>query len=148
MPSTDHRPQTSALIATLKRQLKASGKTYQDIATLLDLSEASIKRLFRDGELSLPRLEKICDAIGLELTELIQSDPKARLEFQAWQRQEDQLAHYFKGQFERVQPQTEPSETARPPIEPIRRVTRWAKWAAAALAKVTSEKSTRAAPCR
>ena len=72
MPSTDHRPQTNALIATLKRQLKASGKTYQDIATLLDLREASIKRLFRDGELSLPRLEKICDAIGLELTELIQ----------------------------------------------------------------------------
>lgn len=72
MPATEHRPQTSALIATLKRQLKASGKTYQDIACLLDLSEASIKRLFRDGDLSLPRLEKICDAIGLELTELIQ----------------------------------------------------------------------------
>jgi transcriptional regulator with XRE-family HTH domain len=72
MTSNDHRPQTSALIATLKRQLKASGKTYRDIATLLELSEASIKRLFRDGDLSLPRLEKICDAIGLELTELIQ----------------------------------------------------------------------------
>ncbi|MEH6471632.1 MAG: helix-turn-helix transcriptional regulator [Halopseudomonas sp.] len=65
-------PQTSALINTLKRQLKASGKTYQDVAQLLDLSEASIKRLFRDGELSLPRLERICDAINLELPELIQ----------------------------------------------------------------------------
>ena len=86
------QPQTAALIATLKRQLKANGKTYQDVAELLDLSEASIKRLFRDGELSLPRLEKICDAINLELGELVQqmSQHKHRLE-QLTREQEQQL---------------------------------------------------------
>ncbi|MEH6824262.1 MAG: helix-turn-helix transcriptional regulator [Motiliproteus sp.] len=90
MTSADHRPQTHALIATLKRQLKASGKTYRDIATLLGLSEASIKRLFREGELSLPRLEKICDAIGLELPELIQLMAQQQQTLTALSREQEQ----------------------------------------------------------
>ncbi|MEH6649111.1 MAG: helix-turn-helix transcriptional regulator [Motiliproteus sp.] len=90
MQAIEHRPQTNALIATLKRQLKASGKTYQDIAVLLELSEASIKRLFRDGELSLPRLEKICDAIGLELAELIQLMAQQQLRLTELSREQEQ----------------------------------------------------------
>ncbi|WP_421867265.1 helix-turn-helix domain-containing protein [Motiliproteus sp.] len=85
-----NHPQTNALIATLKRQLKASGKTYQDVATLLELSEASIKRLFRDGEISLPRLEKICDAIDLEFTELIQQMSRERHQLQQLTREQEQ----------------------------------------------------------
>ena len=85
-----NHPQTSALIATLKRQLKASGKTYQDIAELLDLSEASIKRLFRDGEISLPRLERICDAIDLEFTELVQQMSQQRSQLSQLSREQEQ----------------------------------------------------------
>ncbi len=64
--------QTAAVIKTLKRQLKAAGKTYQDVAQLLGLSEASIKRLFSEKDLSLSRLESICDAIGMDLAQLMQ----------------------------------------------------------------------------
>ncbi|RDE18292.1 XRE family transcriptional regulator [Motiliproteus coralliicola] len=85
-----NHPQTNALIATLKRQLKASGKTYQDVATLLELSEASIKRLFRDGEISLPRLEKICDAIDLEFTELIQQMSREQRQLSQLTREQEQ----------------------------------------------------------
>lgn len=63
--------QTSSLIKTLKKQLKAYGKTYADVAQLLELSEASVKRLFAEENFTLQRLEKICHFMGLELTDLM-----------------------------------------------------------------------------
>ena len=38
--------QSLQLIAKLKRQLKLRGKSYQHVAQVLNLSEASVKRLF------------------------------------------------------------------------------------------------------
>lgn len=70
--------QTSAMIQTLKRELKASGKTYADVAAVLELSEASVKRLFADEHFTLHRLEAVCDLIGLELTELAQKTAQAQ----------------------------------------------------------------------
>lgn len=64
--------QTRALIQTLKKQLKANGKTYTDVAQVLELSEASVKRLFSEQNFTLQRLEKISQLAGLELTELFQ----------------------------------------------------------------------------
>ncbi|NIB39063.1 helix-turn-helix transcriptional regulator [Pseudomaricurvus alkylphenolicus] len=63
--------QATALIATLKKQLKAHGKTYVDVASALDLSEASVKRLFAGENLTLQRLETVCQLIGLDLAELV-----------------------------------------------------------------------------
>ena len=61
-----------ALIATLKAQLRARGKTYADVAAQLGLSEASVKRLFAEQSLSLQRLERVCLMLGLQLSDLIQ----------------------------------------------------------------------------
>ncbi|HFE47739.1 MAG TPA: XRE family transcriptional regulator [Chromatiaceae bacterium] len=63
--------QTDRLVATLKRALKANGKTYADIAHHLDLSEASVKRLFSRKSFSLRRLDRICQMIGLEISDLV-----------------------------------------------------------------------------
>ncbi len=65
--------QTRLLIKTLKKQLKAHGKTYADVAKLLDLSEASVKRLFAEENFTLQRLEMVCESMGLELSDLIQA---------------------------------------------------------------------------
>ncbi|MDO6563158.1 XRE family transcriptional regulator [Amphritea sp. 1_MG-2023] len=62
--------QAAALIQTLKKQLKAQGKTYIDVAEALQLSEASVKRLFSEQNFTLQRLEIIADLAGLELTGL------------------------------------------------------------------------------
>ncbi|MBN0987874.1 helix-turn-helix domain-containing protein [Amphritea pacifica] len=62
--------QTAALVQTLKKQLKAQGKTYLDVAQALDLSEASVKRLFSEQNFTLQRLETIAELAGLELTGL------------------------------------------------------------------------------
>ena len=63
--------QTPALLTTLKKQLKAHGKTYVDVAAALELSEASVKRLFAGENFTLQRLESVCQLIGLELSELV-----------------------------------------------------------------------------
>lgn len=62
--------QTSALISVLKRSLKEHGVTYADLTKPLELSEASIKRLFADESFSLKRLDKVCAHIGLNMSEL------------------------------------------------------------------------------
>jgi DNA-binding Xre family transcriptional regulator len=63
--------QTPSLITTLKKQLKLHGKTYKDVAVILDMSEASVKRLFVEHSFSLQRLEAICHLIGLQLSDLV-----------------------------------------------------------------------------
>jgi len=60
------------LLSTLKRQLKARGMTYRDLAAALDLSEASIKRLFARGGFTLERLLQISHLLGFTLAELSQ----------------------------------------------------------------------------
>lgn len=66
------------LLTTLKRHLRARSLTYRDVAATLKLSEASIKRLFSSGRLSLDRLAQICAMIDLGLAELIQEADAAQ----------------------------------------------------------------------
>tara|TARA_B100001059_G_scaffold234256_1_gene276340 strand:- start:3718 stop:4455 length:738 start_codon:yes stop_codon:yes gene_type:complete len=59
------------LIKELKRQLKLYGLHYVDVAQHLELSEGSVKRLLAEGsQISLDRLERICQLIGLDMSEL------------------------------------------------------------------------------
>lgn len=64
--------QTIAIHAALKRLLKARGRTYAEAAGVLELSEASVKRLFASGELSLERLERLCDWIGVDIVDVVE----------------------------------------------------------------------------
>ncbi len=64
--------QVQALVHALKSALKAHGKTYADVANALDLSEASVKRLFSEKSFTLQRLEQICLMMGLEISDLVQ----------------------------------------------------------------------------
>ncbi|KPQ29420.1 MAG: Cro/C1-type HTH DNA-binding domain [Marinobacter excellens HL-55] len=73
--------QTSTIVSELKRQLRAHGLTYQDVAQALDLSEASVKRLFSDRQFSLKRLDQICSLMGMEITDLVRKlAPEPRVE--------------------------------------------------------------------
>ncbi|CAJ0785202.1 helix-turn-helix domain-containing protein [Ralstonia chuxiongensis] len=64
--------EVAQIIATLKRQLKAQGMTYREVARALRLSEASIKRLLATERLSVDRLAQICSLLGFTLAELTQ----------------------------------------------------------------------------
>lgn len=60
----------AALVDALKRILKARGLTYADIARGLDLSEASVKRIFSRREFTLERLDEVCRIAGVDFAEL------------------------------------------------------------------------------
>jgi len=64
--------QTSELIKTLKQALKAHGKTYAAVARELNLTEASVKRLFWQKNFSLERLDQICHMLDMEISDLVQ----------------------------------------------------------------------------
>ena len=64
--------QVAALLKTLRRELKAQGITYADVAVRLDLSESSIKRMFSESKLSLDRLDALCQVAGIEISDLVQ----------------------------------------------------------------------------
>jgi DNA-binding Xre family transcriptional regulator len=64
------------IIDVLKRSLKTRGLTYKDVAQRLGLSESSIKRVFAAETFTLERLESICAAIGMTVTELVQMSAK------------------------------------------------------------------------
>ena len=62
--------QTSQLLTSLKKCLKAKGITYRQLGEAMELSEASIKRLFSEQTFSLKRLEEICNILDLSLYDL------------------------------------------------------------------------------
>ncbi|MFZ6842874.1 helix-turn-helix domain-containing protein [Undibacterium sp. RuTC16W] len=64
--------ETTQLIATLKRQLRQQGKTYKDVASLLNLSEPAVKRLFTSTRFPLDRIVHIANMLGFTLAELTQ----------------------------------------------------------------------------
>lgn len=75
--------QTSLIISTLKNCLKEQGLTYADVAESLDLSEASVKRIFSEENISLQRLDRICQMMNMEITDLTTSAEKQAEEIKA-----------------------------------------------------------------
>jgi AcrR family transcriptional regulator len=64
--------QTALLIDLVKAALRQRGITYAQIATALDLSESSVKRLFAHKDMPITRLESICGVMNLELADLFE----------------------------------------------------------------------------
>jgi len=65
------RSEITGLIATIKRQLKAQGVTYREVARSLNVSEGSIKRTFANERFTLVRLAQISELLGFTLAELL-----------------------------------------------------------------------------
>jgi len=83
--------QTAALVDQLKKSLRQAGKTYADVATHLDVSEATVKRMFARKNLSLDRLDAICQLMQLEITDLVKLMAETRsllMELEVEQEQE------------------------------------------------------------
>ena len=59
------------LVDALKRMLRGRGITYAALAHRLDLSEASVKRMFSRRDFTLQRLEEVCQEAGIDFAELV-----------------------------------------------------------------------------
>ena len=62
--------QSKLLVETLKKELKRQNYSYRDVAVVLKLSESSVKRLFSEGGFALDRLDRICEMLGMEVSDL------------------------------------------------------------------------------
>jgi hypothetical protein len=62
--------QSAALVEVLKRELRARGVKYADLAHHLKLSEASVKRMFSRHDFTLSRLDEICRCAKIDFSEL------------------------------------------------------------------------------
>jgi DNA-binding Xre family transcriptional regulator len=71
---------------------KARGMTYADVARALEISEATVKRIFAVKNCSLERLDSLCELVQVDLAELARGTPKeSRLVNRLTQAQEEEL---------------------------------------------------------
>ena len=59
------------IVAELKRALRERQMTYAAVAQKLSLSVASVKRIFSAGDLSLKRVDQICDLLETSLADIL-----------------------------------------------------------------------------
>lgn len=83
--------QTTALIDALKQVLKEQSITYSQVADHLDMSLASVKRLFSEKQFSLKRLDSVCELAGIEISDLARRVDQQRKISQLTVEQEQQL---------------------------------------------------------
>jgi transcriptional regulator with XRE-family HTH domain len=82
----------SALLGGIKASLRSRKLTYRELARLIDVSEATVKRDLSRGNFSLRRLDQICSALGLTLNDLAQPAEGLELVTQLSAAQESALA--------------------------------------------------------
>ena len=63
---------TRILIEALKKALKSKGINYEELAKMLGISRASVKRIFYQGTFTLDRFVKICNLLDISLPNLMQ----------------------------------------------------------------------------
>ncbi|RLT98069.1 helix-turn-helix domain-containing protein [Ketobacter sp.] len=83
--------QTTALVDALKQVLKEQSITYRQVAEHLDMSLASVKRLFSEKQFSLKRLDAVCEYAGIEISDLARRVEQQRRISQLSLEQEQQL---------------------------------------------------------
>ena len=64
--------QAALLIQAIKQSLKSQNITYAAVAKHLGLSEASVKRMFAQEQITLDRIDAICELLGIEISDLLQ----------------------------------------------------------------------------
>ena len=69
-------PQCARIIQTLKSELKQRGITYSALAGDLSLSESAVKQMFASGDMSLSRLDRVCEILSMDIGDLINTMEK------------------------------------------------------------------------
>jgi transcriptional regulator with XRE-family HTH domain len=62
--------QATVLVDSLKRELKARGITYAELAARINMSEASVKRMFSQKNFTLQRLDEILTAAQIDFRDI------------------------------------------------------------------------------
>ena len=65
--------ETRQIVDALKRVLKTRDLTYESLGRRINLSEASVKRVFAQRTFTLKRLEQICRALDMSMADLVRA---------------------------------------------------------------------------
>jgi transcriptional regulator with XRE-family HTH domain len=76
---------TAIIVRGIKSRLRANGMSYRELAQLIGVSEPTVKRDLSRGKFSLERLDNICEALGVEVTDLLQPAGQALTQLSAEQ---------------------------------------------------------------
>jgi len=87
---------TAALLSGIKAILRARKLTYRELARSIGVSEATVKRDLSRGNFSLKRLDQICAALDISLSELTQPHEGVELVTQMSEAQEVALTNHPK----------------------------------------------------
>lgn len=80
------------LFEGLKAHYRARGLNYRDVAKVLKISEATVKRIFSTRDCTLARLEQLCAVAQVDLADIARAGPRTtRLITQLKREQEQQL---------------------------------------------------------
>ena len=71
MTMTSGNVTPARIMTSLKAVMKSRQITYRDLARRIRLSEASVKRIFSRGTLTLTRLDAVCQALEVSLGEVV-----------------------------------------------------------------------------
>ena len=63
--------QRDNLFGVLKQVLKTRGYTYAKLAGVMHCSELTVKRLFKEKDCKMSRLQEICAIVGMSLADLV-----------------------------------------------------------------------------
>lgn len=58
------------LVTAIKKELKSAHMTYAELGHSLGMAESSVKRMFAKGNMSLSRIDAICQVLKLDFSEL------------------------------------------------------------------------------
>ena len=75
--------QATRLVHELKNQLKLRGITYRELAQQLELSESAVKQMFSSGNMTLSRLDRICEILSMDLSDLMRLSGDAGKQLQS-----------------------------------------------------------------
>lgn len=81
--------QATRLVNELKTQLKLKGVTYRELAHELELSESAVKQMFSSGNMTLGRLDRICEILTLDLSDLVQLSENAGKQLQCLSKEQE-----------------------------------------------------------
>jgi DNA-binding Xre family transcriptional regulator len=82
--------QIDDMVAALKAALRSRAITYAALATKLELSESSVKRMFARSNFTLKRLAQICEVAEVELSELVIGAQEGRRDIDELTEQQEQ----------------------------------------------------------
>jgi DNA-binding Xre family transcriptional regulator len=90
---TEKHPEYEAILRTLRALLKQKKMPFSQVARHLEVSEQTVKRLFKGAECPASRLFAICDLLGVPLASVVEiaNDKKERT-FSLTEEQEEILA--------------------------------------------------------